>query len=328
MLVDANLAGHDSHGIQMIVYYLACMGRGGLNPGMRGRIATDNGSVIVIDGDMGFGAVIGAYAMDQGIARVKDHGVVLVALRNTHHLGRIGSWAERCLDAGLVSLHFVNVQGHEPLAAPYGGIRARLGTNPLCAGVPATKDHASFVLDFATSRIAFGKVGVAYDNGQQLAAGMMIDRQGLPVTDPGTMIPDTTGGSLLPLGDHKGFGLAMLCDLLGGVLTGGGANRPERHVQETTNNGMFSILVDPAALGGWAGMTTEIDALYDWVTSVPTAPGCDGVILAGEPERRARAERSANGIPIAEAAWEELADAAAGFGLDRLSLERIAGLGT
>ena len=283
-------------------------------------------AVIMVDGDLGFGAVIGAFAMDQGIARAGQHGVALVALRDSHHLGRIGSWAERCLDAGLVSLHFVNVQGHEPLVAPHGGIVARLGTNPFCAGVPATENRPAFVLDFATSRIAFGKVGVAYDKGEMLAEGMMIDRLGRPVSDPATMIPDTTGGALLPLGEHKGFGLAMLCDLLGGALTGSGANRPERHVQGTTINGMFSILVDPASLGGWPGMTDEIDALYDWVVSAPAAPGCDGVILAGEPERRARAERAADGIPIAEAAWDELAEAAAGFGLDRVSLDRIAGL--
>ena len=110
-------AGHDSHGIQMIAYYLDCMKAGGLDPVQRGRIAVDNGSVLVVDGDLGFGAMIGAYAMDQGIARVRDHGVVLVAVRNSHHLGRIGSWAERCLDANVVSLHFVNGQGHEPLAA-------------------------------------------------------------------------------------------------------------------------------------------------------------------------------------------------------------------
>jgi len=140
------------------------------------------------------------------------------------------------------------------------------------------------------------------------------------------MIPDSDGGALLPLGEHKGFGLGVLCDLLGGVLTGGGANRPERHSQQTTVNGMFSIIVDPAALGGWSAMAGEIDALYDWVTSAPPARGSDGVILAGEPERRARAARTMDGIPIAEAAWDQLAEAAARFGLARSTFERIAGL--
>jgi uncharacterized oxidoreductase len=326
LLVDANLSGHDSHGIQMVSYYLDCVRNGGLDPAKRGRVVSDNGAVIVIDGEKGFGAVVGAFAMDQGIARVAEHGVVLVALRNTHHLGRIGSWAERCLGAGLVSLHFVNVHGHGSLVAPFGGIHTRLGTNPVCAAVPATDENPAFVLDFATSRIAFGKVGVAYDKGEQLAPGMMIDRNGQPTTDPGTMIPDSAGGALLPLGEHKGFGLAVLCELLAGALGGGGTNYPARQGQDTTINGMLSILIDPAALGGWAPMKSEIDALYEWVVSSPAASGSDGVIFAGEPERRARAERSANGIPIARAAWNELAEAAAGLGLERASLDRIAGL--
>ena len=157
---------------------------------------------------------------------------------------------------------------------------------------------------------------------------MMIDRQGQPVTDPATMIPESSGGALLPLGEHKGFGLAVLCDLLGGALTGGGVNRPENHNRHTTINGMFSILVDPAALGGWSAMTGDIDALYTWVTSSAPLPGHDGVMLAGEPERRARAERSANGIPIAEAAWDELAEAADGLGLKRPVLDEVAGVST
>ena len=325
LLVNANLSGHDSHGIQMAAYYIDCVKTGGLDPDQRGRVVTDSGSVLVIDGGMGFGAVIGAFAMDEGMARVASNGAQVVATRNSHHLGRIGSWAERCLEKGLISIHFVNAHGHPPLVAPFGGMDARLGTNPFCAAVPATDRHPPFVLDFATSRIAFGKVGVAFDKNEPLAEGMMIDRQGRPTTDPATMIPDATGGALLPLGDHKGFGLGLLCDLLGGALTGGGTTHPAHHTQETTVNGMLSILIDPTALGGWQTMTDEIDALYDWARSAAPAPGSKGVLLAGEPERRIRAERMANGIPIAEAAWDDLAAAAAGVAIDRETLDRLAG---
>ncbi|MEM7120892.1 MAG: malate/lactate/ureidoglycolate dehydrogenase [Pseudomonadota bacterium] len=325
LLVDANLAGHDSHGIQMAVYYIDCIKTGGLDPKQRGRVVSDCGSVLVVDGGIGFGAVIGAFAMDEGMARVASSGAQVVAVRNSHHLGRIGTWAERCLDKGLISIHFVNAHGHPPLVAPYGGIEARLGTNPICAAMPATDRHPPFVLDLATSRIAFGKVGVAFDKNEVLAEGMMIDRQGRPTTDPATMIPDATGGALVPLGDHKGFGLGLLCDLLGGALTGGGTSHPGHHTQETTVNGMLSILIDPKVLGGWQTMTDEIDALYDWARSASPAPETEGVLLAGEPERRNRAERVANGIPIAEAAWEDLVAAAAGVGIDRDALDRLAG---
>lgn len=324
MLVEANLSGHDSHGIQMVSYYVDCLNNGTLDPAGRAELVLDGGAVLRFDGHMGFGAVVGAATMAAGIARAKAHGITLVATANSHHLGRIGHWAEACLREGLVSLHFVNVHGHQPLVAPWGGIRARMGTNPFCAGVPATDRNPPFVLDFATSKIAFGKVHVANDKGVPLPAGAMIDAAGQPTLDPATMIPDATGGALLTMGEHKGSGLSILCELLGGALTGGGANRPERITQDTTVNGMLSILIDPAALGDLAGLRQEIDALYDWVRSAPPGPDVDGVLLAGEPERRARAERLEWGVPLADRAWANFIAAGARVGVAADELESLA----
>ena len=324
MLVDANLSGHDSHGIQMVSYYVDCLNNGTLDPAGRAELVLDGGAVLRFDGHMGFGAVVGAATMEAGIARAGAHGIALVATANSHHLGRIGHWAETCLQAGLVSLHFVNVHGHQPLVAPWGGIRARMGTNPFCAAVPATDRHPPFVLDFATSKIAFGKVHVANDKGIPLPAGAMIDAEGRPTLEPATMIPDATGGALLTMGEHKGFGLSILCELLGGALTGGGANRPERIVQETTTNGMLSILIDPAALGGFGAIAGEIDALYDFVLSSPPVAGTDSVILAGEPERRARAERLEAGIPLADQAWANFVAAGGRVGVAAATLDSLA----
>ncbi len=324
MLVEANLSGHDSHGIQMVSYYVDCLNNGTLDPAARAELVLDGGAVLRFDGHMGFGAVVGAATMAAGIERAKAHGIALVATANSHHLGRIGHWAEACLLEGLVSLHFVNVHGHQPLVAPWGGMRARMGTNPFCAGVPATDRNPPFILDFATSKIAFGKVHVANDKGVPLPAGAMIDTDGVPTLEPGTMIPDATGGSLLTMGEHKGFGLSILCELLGGALTGSGANRPERITQETTTNGMLSIIIDPAALGDLAGLREEIDALYGWVVSAPPAPGEESVILAGEPERRARAERLEHGVPLADQAWANFIAAGGRVGVAADTLESLA----
>ena len=324
MLVEANLSGHDSHGIQMVSYYVDCLNNGTLDPAGRAERVLDGGAVLRFDGHMGFGAVVGAATMTAGIERARAHGIALVATANSHHLGRIGHWAEMCLREGFVSLHFVNVHGHQPLVAPWGGMRARMGTNPFCAGVPATANHPPFVLDFATSKIAFGKVHVANDKGVPLPAGAMIDAAGKPTLDPATMIPDQAGGSLLTMGEHKGFGLSILCELLGGALTGGGANRPERITQDTTVNGMLSILIDPAALGDLASLRGEIDALYEWVVSAPPVPGTDSVILAGEPERRARAERLEKGIPLADQAWANFVAAGGRLGVEAGILEAFA----
>ena len=179
MLVEANLSGHDSHGLQMVTYYVDCLENGGLDPAARGRSWSMTAARCSrFDGHRGFGALVGAEAMDLGMERAREHGVALVATANSHHLGRIGHWAERCLEQGFVSLHFVNVHGHNPLVAPWGGTRARLGTDPFCAGVPATGRHDAFVIDFATSKIAFGKVHVAHDKGVALPEGAMLDRAG------------------------------------------------------------------------------------------------------------------------------------------------------
>ncbi len=324
MLVDANLSGHDSHGIQMVTHYADCLANGGLDPRARPELARDGGAVVRIDGHRGFGAVAGAFAMEQGMSRAREHGVALTALANSHHLGRIGHWAEVCLEAGLVSLHFVNVHGHKPLVAPWGGRETRLGTNPFCAGVPGTERNAPFVLDFATSKIAFGKVGVAHDKGADLPEGAMIAAAGYPTRDPGTMIPDTEGGALLAMGEHKGGGLAMLCELLGGALTGGGVGTPENHVADTTINGMLSVLIDPDALGGFASIGRDVDGVADWVRSSAAAQDHGAVMLAGDPERRIRKERLKSGIPLAKRAWEGFLGAGERLGVDAESLENAA----
>jgi hydroxycarboxylate dehydrogenase B len=324
MLVEANLSGHDSHGIQMVTYYVDCLANGGLDPRAVPELVLDGGAVLRFDGHRSFGAIAAAMAMKRGIGRAQEHGVALVALGNSHHLGRIGHWAEVCLGAGLVSLHFVNVIGHEPMVAPWGGRQSRLGTNPFCAGIPGTDIHAPFVLDFATSKIAFGKVVVAHDKGEALPQGAMIAADGQATRDPGTMIPDTPGGALLAMGEHKGGGLAMLCELLGGALTGGGVGKPGNHVADTTLNGMFSVLIDPEALGGFAGMTPEIDAVTDWVRSSAPAQGHDAIMLAGEPERAAKATRLVHGVPLAQPAWEAFVAAGARLGVAAEALDEVA----
>ena len=324
MLVEANLSGHDSHGIQMVTYYADCLANGGLDPKAVPELVLDGGAVLRIDGHRGFGAIAGALAMKHGIARAREHGVALVALGNSHHLGRIGHWAEVCLEARLVSLHFVNVIGHQPMVAPWGGRQSRLGTNPFCAGIPGTDKHAPFVLDFATSKIAFGKVGVAHDKGEALPEGAMIAADGEATRDPGTMIPDTQGGALLAMGEHKGGGLAMLCELLGGALTGGGVGKPENHVADTTLNGMLSVLIDPEALGGFAGMASEIDAVTDWVQSSAPVQDHETIKLAGEPERAAKAQRLDEGIPLAKPAWEGFVAAGVRLGVTPDALACVA----
>lgn len=307
-LVDANLAGHDSHGVGMLTDYVPAMRDGRLQLGRRARVAADHGAVLVVDGGRGVGQIVGREAMVLGIARARQWGVALVALRQSHHLGRIGAWAEQCAAAGCASLHYVNVIGHRPYVAPFGGRQGRLATNPVCIGLPPT-DRAAVILDMATSQVAFGKVKVARNKGRPAPEGALIDAAGAPTRDPAVMFADPIG-ALLPFGAHKGYGLALMCDLLAGALAGGGTNRPETQASNTIINNMLSVIVDPAAVTSMAALAAEVDALCAWVKSSPALPGAGEVLLPGEPEARARAARERDGVPLDRTTWRQLLDIA------------------
>ena len=312
-LVDANLAGHDSHGIGMVPEYVRAIREKRMTLNGHVRVVSDTGAVLVLDAGRAAGQVAGAEAMDLGIQRARTNGAVVVALRQSHHLGRIGAYAERCLAAGIASVHFVNVIGHRPLVAPFGGSDVRLGTNPFCAGIPR-KGGAPLVLDMATSRVAYGKVRVARNAGHRVAPGTLIDGQGRPTDDPAVMVPDVKG-ALLPMGEHKGSGLALLCDILAGAFTLGGTNHAGAFDDDMIINNMFSVLLDPDAFGDGMRLAGEIEKAVAWVKASPPAPGTDAVLVAGEPELARRAERRAEGIPVDTETWAQIAAAAATLGV-------------
>lgn len=323
-LIEANLTGHDSHGIGMLPRYVDAYLEGGLRPNTAVRTVLDAGALLRLDGQAGFGQVIGAEAMALGIGRAQQHGSCIVALGNAHHLGRIGAWAEQVAAAGLVSMHFVNVIARA-IVAPFGGGDARFGTNPFCAGVPLGGGRPPVILDFATSMIAQGKTRVAHNKGELVAADTLIDDQGRATRDPRyTVIPPF--GALLTFGGHKGSGLAMMCELLGGALAAGMTQRDDDASRRRVLNGMLSVLVDPALLGDRAAFEAEALGFLDWARASPPREGFDAVLLPGEPERRSKARRSADGVPVDATTWQEILDASARLGLDPVAVNRAAGL--
>jgi uncharacterized oxidoreductase len=209
---------------------------------------------------------------------------------------------------GLVAMHFVNVQSR-PVVAPWGGADGRFGTNPCCIGIPL-KGREPFILDFATSRVAQGKMRVAHNKGLQVEPGTLIDERGHPTTDPGVVVvPQSNGlfGALMTFGEHKGYGMAVVSELLGGALTASGTwHRPTNPAVRAVINGMLTVLIDPAKLGTQDVFDTEALAFVDWLKSGPVAPGTDTVMLAGEPERIARKQRAVEGIAIDEQTWREI----------------------
>jgi hydroxycarboxylate dehydrogenase B len=312
-LVMANLSGHDSHGVGMIPRYVASLADNELQLNQHAEIVRDAGAVITVEGHKGFGQVVAYEAMEHGIERARRLGVCAVGLRGAHHIGRIGHWAEQCAAAGLVSFHFVNVAG-DPLVAPFGGIDRRFGTNPFCAAFPRD-GQPPLVLDFATSGIAYGKTRVAYNKGVDVAPGYLIDHAGVPTVEPKVM-HEAPFGSLLPFGAHKGFGLAAMCEIFGGALSGGYTTHES--TLGTTNaiiNCMTSVIIDPNAFDA-PQVQAEADAFVDWVKASPLADGTDAIMVPGEPEQARRVERLAAGVPIDATTWRQIREAAVRLGMD------------
>ncbi|PWC37993.1 malate dehydrogenase [Azospirillum sp. TSO35-2] len=298
-LVEANLRGHDSHGVGMLAMYMPAIAAGFLKPNRHAVVDGQSGPFLSVSGGSGYGQVIAREAMELAIAQARRDGLVALSLRDTHHIGRVGSYGEQCSDAGLVAMAFVNVASR-PMVAPYSGLQPRLGTNPICIAVPATSSTPALILDFATSAVAVGKCRVAMGKGQEMAPGLLLDAEGNGTRDPKVMFDDPSG-ALLPLGGvsggHKGFGLALMCDVLAGALASAMPGTPPHQGRERVMNNMFAVIFDPAR-GGNAQWAADLDDLVAYVRDTPAAPGSDAILMPGEPERRTRAQRLADGIPL------------------------------
>ena len=320
-LVTANLTGHDSHGVGMIPRYIESLLEGGLKVNQHPRIVFDGGAMISLDGQTGYGQVIGLEAMEIGIARAKQHGMCVMGLGRAHHLCRIGQWAEQAVAAGLISLHFTNVISRS-IVAPFGGADARFGTNPMTVGIPIPGEPP-FILDMATSAVAQGKIRVAHNKREKVSPDWLIDDKGNPTPDPkfGVIEPF---GALRTFGLHKGYGLAVVCELLGGALTGGGTWHSDDRSKKRVWNGMLTILIDPKRMGTAEVFGTETTAFLESLRKSPVAPGVDKVRIAGEPERETRAKRERDGISVDQNTWEEILAAGAKLKVARETLDKLA----
>jgi len=320
-LVTANLTGHDSHGVGMIPRYVDSLLEGGLVVNQHPRVVFDGGAMLSLDGQAGYGQVIGLEAMDMAIARARQHGLALMGLGRAHHLCRIGQWAEQAVAAGLISLHFTNVISRS-IVAPHGGADARFGTNPVTVGIPIPNEPP-FILDMATSAVAQGKIRVAHNKGEMVSPDWLIDDKGQPTPDPkfGVVAPF---GALRTFGMHKGFGLSVVCELLGGALTGGGTWHSDDRSKKRVWNGMLTILVDPARMGTAEVFASETTAFIEFLRRSPPAPGFDRVRIAGEPERETRAKREKSGIDVDTNTWEDIVKAGAKVKVSRETIERLA----
>ncbi len=327
-LSKANLTGHDSHGVIRVPRYLEWLEAGRVHAGRHAELVLDGPGIAVVEGHHGFGQTIGPEACRIGIDKAKAHGLALVAIRRSGHLGRIGDFAELAIEAGLVSLHFVNAY-NSLLVAPFGSRQRRFSTNPVCIGVP-TGDDRPFVLDFATSLVAEGKCLVAHQGGKPIPADALVGPDGRLTGDTSVLYGPSEGGgfpdprkgpgAMRAFGEHKGSGLALASELLAGALGGSGINADP---DGPFHNGMLSFYVDPAALGQGEGFLAEVRRFLEWIRAAAPIDPDQGVLVPGDKERATMAERLAHGIPLSAETWGAILGAARKVGLSSAEIDRL-----
>ena len=319
LLVESNLAGHDSHGVIRVPRYVQMLRDQLIFADQKAELLVDTPSLAVVDGKYGFGQTVALQATKIGIEKCRQSGLSAVALRNAGHIGRVADWAELAAAESFVSVHFVNGAG-SVMVAPFGSYERRFSTAPYCVGVPVP-DAPPLVLDFATSVVAEGKVLVASQGGKQLRPDALIGPGGKPGNDPhllygeydetGLRDPRLGDGAIRAFGEHKGSGLAMMCEMLGGALTGNGCTEPGRRF----TNGMFSFYVDPARVDPDELFSKEVSRYVAFVKQAkPSQPGGQ-TLVPGEPEVLSKQKRLRGGIPLPENTWRAIVETAVSVGI-------------
>lgn len=309
-LVDANLKGHDSHGVIWVATYLERIQTGEIKPGAPLTVINETDGTAFLDGGLNFGQVVSRRATQMAIEKARAIGTGVVVCYNNAHTGRLGAYAEQAAEAGMLALAVANVNGPQRVVAPHGGAGRRLGTNPIAFGAPTADQDAPFVLDMATSGAAGGSMRMARNLGQQVPAGVLLDARGSPTQDPNAFY---AGGAILPLAGQKGFGLAMAVEALAGALTPADPTGP-------LSQGFFILVLDPERFVGRTSFEASMSALIEWVTQPPYQPGFEEILVPGEGSRR-RAEQRALAIPLDDETWLQLGEVATSQGVEPPSLE-------
>ena len=303
LMTEADLQGSDGHGVIRLPQYIKRIQAGGINKHPQIRVVQERAAMAVIDGDNGMGHLVVSRAVDLAIEKARTAGVAWVGTRHSNHAGPASLYARRPLEHDMVGLYFaVGNANHLP---PWGGMDMLLSTNPISAGIP-TDVEPPVVLDMATTVAAYGKVKAKAKRGEQMPEGWMIDRQGQPLLDP----KRANEGFLLPIGEHKGYGLALIVGLLAGTLGGAAMGRDviDFNADHTTvtNTGQAILVIDLAAFGDPQDFKHAVDKLVRDIRSSERLPGVDRIWLPGEQSFEKRNRHSTTGIPVSSGVMAEL----------------------
>lgn len=312
-IVESNLFGHDSHGVMRYAEYLRALREGRFKPQATPEIVSDHPCTAVVDANGALGQIGANFATRLAIEKARSQGMAAVGLRNTSHIGRVGAYPLQIAREGMIGSIFANAGRLGYQIAPFGGIDGRLSTNPLAFAAPR-RQADPILIDMTTSMAAEGKIRVAINQGKSLPEGWIIDSEGRPSTDPLKFKSDPPG-AILPLGGsvgHKGYGLSLMVEILGGVLSGEGCAAGERQM---TSNG---VLVTVYRIENFCDLNTyydEVDSVIKHVKSSRLAEGFSEILAPGEPEFRTAQRRQAEGITVDDNTWAAICKEAEWLGI-------------
>lgn len=303
-LVEANLVGHDSHGVDRVPRYVNDIRSGHINVRANVRIVGDGPGFMRIDGDWTFGQVAATRACGLLVDKARGQGVAAAGLFNTNDVGRLGAYTSRMAEHGFLALMTVNDGGWAPLIAPWGGKTPLFSTNPISVAAPGSNGPA-FCVDMATSIAAGSRIDLARKRGESVPPGLIMDAEGEPSIDPSVLF-GSPAGSILPLGapsaGHKGLGLNLIIDVLSGALTGAGCSG----TGSRDSQGVFLLLIDVKAFTDMDAFIERTSGLLDAVRSTPRRDGFDRIRIPGEAAEQTRQKRLREGVVIADVTWRKI----------------------
>lgn len=306
-LTNANLAGHDSHGVLRLVGYLDGVRKGDVVPTATPSLSSVSGATAIVEGAYGWGQPAMWLATREAIERAREFGLGAAVVHHCYHIGRVAPYVEAIAGEGMIGLAMANAA---PAVAPYGGRGRVMGTNPIAWAVPRAESKYPISLDVATAGIAEGKLRVARARGGTVPTGNVVDRNGLASVTPSDFYD---GGALLAFGAHKGSGFSLLAQFIGRGLAG---MDPSEYDGPRGVNGPFVLAMDVARFTDPDHFRAEVEAQSEVVTGCPPAEGFASVLLPGEPELLTRANRERDGVPLADSTWQELVELAQHYGVE------------
>jgi uncharacterized oxidoreductase len=310
LLVRANLRGHDSHGVIRIPQYIASWRTGEANPTADPQVVQQGPATALVDGRLGFGQIVARRGMEVALEKAAGMGVSAVGIFNCNHIGRLADYTEMALQRSMLAILTVNAGGAGQRMAPWGGRAPRLSTNPIAFACP-TGNATPISFDIATTVAAEGKVRVKRNRKERLPLGWVLDAEGQPTTDPNALYGNPPG-TILPAGGHKGYCLALMIEILAGIMAHGGYSTEH---PGPILNGVFMFVVDIARFVPATTFRTQVDDLVRYLKTCPTAPEVDRILTPGEPEMLTEAERRRSGIFVEDETWGQIESVARELGV-------------